>query len=60
VAHASSVQPAASCGRIFFFSGLDAYNQVREAARVKILRMLGKIDDAVSTGFFERTPAEQP
>jgi hypothetical protein len=25
----------------------DVYNQVREAAREKILRMLGKIDDAV-------------
>ncbi|MEI7913051.1 MAG: OST-HTH/LOTUS domain-containing protein [Verrucomicrobiota bacterium] len=26
---------------------VDAYNQVREAAREKILRMLGKIDDAI-------------
>jgi len=33
--------------RVLCPNPVDAYNQVREAAREKILRMLGKIDDAI-------------
>jgi len=33
--------------REHWINPIDAYNQVRDAAREKILRMLGKIDDAI-------------